>query len=236
MNVNKLGCRANQPVFDEFDERITALEEGSGGTEYTAGTGIDITEDVISVDSEVIYDKTDVDTLLAGKQDVLTPVSPIQIVTEDDVKKLKLKGFSFHDTVNWFTDLFDVDTSGQYTEYYFKYDTILCIRGYTFSYTTPILFFPKGLRFMDNSEYKLNLLAGSYFQASGMDIFANGSSTNLTSSSKGVFQRKSFEDNTTYYTISDGSVKYTTISKIVRETGFNHGIPSNSINFAVMVR
>lgn len=70
MNPNKLYCQANKTVFNELDTRITALEEGGGGTEYTAGDGIDITNDVISVDSETIYDKTDVDGLLADKQDV----------------------------------------------------------------------------------------------------------------------------------------------------------------------
>ena len=235
MNVNKFGCRANQPVLNELDQRITALEEG--GTDYTAGTGIDITEDVISVDSDVIYDKSDVNTLLAGKQDALTPVSPIQIVTEDDVKKLKFKGFSFHDTVNWFTDLFDVDTSGQYTEYYFKYDTILCIHGEGFSETTPIAFFPKGMKFLNNGSYLIPLVAGNYLTELGSNIFANGSTTSMSSGSRGVFQRKAFVDNTTYYTISDGSAKKTAISTITRQTGFTSGTPaSGSIYLAVMVR
>lgn len=44
-------------TIDNLDERITALEEGGGGTEYTAGTGINITEDVISADFTEVQGK-----------------------------------------------------------------------------------------------------------------------------------------------------------------------------------
>lgn len=70
MNVNELNCRANQKVIESLDQRVAVLEEGGGGgTEYTAGDGIKIEDDVISLDngweeveaSELYSDKFDFD-------------------------------------------------------------------------------------------------------------------------------------------------------------------------------
>ena len=72
MDANKLGCRANQAVIKGLDERITALEGG-----YTAGTGIDITDDVISIDSDTIYTKTEVNNLIEGVPTGFVPVDAV---------------------------------------------------------------------------------------------------------------------------------------------------------------
>ena len=54
-----------------------------GGSSYTAGDGIDITNDVISVtgkaDSNTVYTKTEVDSALSGKQDTLVAGTNITI-------------------------------------------------------------------------------------------------------------------------------------------------------------
>ena len=59
MNPNTMYCQANKVVFNELDTRITALEQGGGGTEYTAGDGIDITNDVISAKNGWVLSVTD---------------------------------------------------------------------------------------------------------------------------------------------------------------------------------
>lgn len=59
---------------------------GGGGGEYTAGNGIDITNDEISIDDNVVATKTDVDTTLlkywtltSGKQNSLTALTTAEV-------------------------------------------------------------------------------------------------------------------------------------------------------------
>ena len=76
---------ANKPwVEDNYQEKLTpgqgiTIDENNvisstGGSSYSAGTGIDITDDVISVDTSVIATKSD----LAGKQDTISDLSDIR--------------------------------------------------------------------------------------------------------------------------------------------------------------
>ena len=51
---------ANQGKRMVKENLIAQIGQGGGGTEYTAGTGIDITEDVISVDTDTIATKEEV--------------------------------------------------------------------------------------------------------------------------------------------------------------------------------
>lgn len=58
----------------EIDQEILRLTSQGGGTSYTAGTGIDITEDTISVDSSLL-------TTINGKAEKVDFIIPVDMAT-----------------------------------------------------------------------------------------------------------------------------------------------------------
>ncbi len=125
---------SDQTIHD-FDDRITALEQGgSGGTEYTAGNGIDITENVISlanpineatiytVNSEGVYIKSGEDTIMS-----FTPGSNLNFLyITDDSKPFEITNYKDAAVVIDGSGLISIRTvDGQSTTTYtFKADGI----------------------------------------------------------------------------------------------------------------
>lgn len=227
----------NYYTKEEVDDLIASIDLSP----YYTKTEVDaivsrIDDDVDAVEGRMDTAEGDINNLEQSKQDVLTPVNPIQIEIEDGVKKLKLNGFEILNSVNWFTELFDVVVNGQNTEYYFKYDTVLCLRGLVDSVPVPKIFFPKGLRYYNDEDIYIYLTGSYELRVILSDIFSNGSSHNISGTQKGVWRNKPFQNLNGYYNITDSMEKYSSIYKIDKDTSFVQGTPSGSINFMVMVR
>ena len=63
MSVSKItSAPSENELVNKVNEVIDNLGGGGGGGSYTAGTGIDITNDVISVDTTVIAQQSDIPT------------------------------------------------------------------------------------------------------------------------------------------------------------------------------
>lgn len=220
----------NYYTKEEVDDLIASIDLSG----YYTKTEVDVIADAL--EDRIQVAEGDINNLEQTKQDVLTPVSPIQIEIEDDVKNLKLKGFEILNSVNWFTELFDVVVNGQNIEYYFKYDTILCLRGLVHSVPTPKIFFPKGLRYYNNVTLYFILTTKWEFRVLASDIFSDGSEHYISGSYTGMYTDQPFENAGSYYVISDGVMRITNYNKVIKDTSFVQGTPSNSINFMVMVR
>lgn len=83
----------------------TTIELDSGGNSYTAGTGIDITNDTISIDSTVAT-KTYVDTGLGTKQDTLVSGTNIKTINNQSILgsgDITIQGGGAVDSVNGYT-------------------------------------------------------------------------------------------------------------------------------------
>lgn len=111
MNVNELNCRANQKVIESLDQRVAVLEEGGGGAEYTAGDGIKIENDTISLKEWRVLTSLSKSDILSSSnvllKDILLEV--LNYETNYPVKIRMYKGDTANATVS--NDNVNVDTS-----------------------------------------------------------------------------------------------------------------------------
>lgn len=81
-------------------------ESGGGGGSYSAGTGIDITNNVVSVDTSVVATQTD----LAGKQDVISDLATIRSGAAEGATAVQSGDLATVATTGSYDDLADKPT------------------------------------------------------------------------------------------------------------------------------
>lgn len=235
----ELEGKQDKLTFDTSPTEDSANPVTSGGV-YTALGG---KQDVLTFDDTPTEDSTNpvtsggVYTALQSAGGSYTAGDGISISAEDVIS---LKGFEVVPSgSNWLNDYLEFPSGG--TSYVTKKDTLIWIKvGSGESWPVLRAYLPKGSP-VPNGEFSFNLIGGGYVKLYWVGntyphaIFNNSASSNISSSSYGVFFAGYFSDEGGYYAYKVNE-KNTTVNKVSRTSSMSMGNTSDTITIVLMVR